>query len=158
YRVLYAPTSFVQFDEMLHWMSAHDILYRHKLFLDNALLPIGPYYPAIEIVTTGLANLAQLTVFPAAVLVIAVLRVGFVAALFVFFETLAKSPRLAAVACLGYMGCDNFVGFDSIFGYETLGIVLAVMAMMVEARAASRNGEGGARSLVLVLMLLAGLA
>jgi hypothetical protein len=158
YRLLYSPMSFVQFDEMLHWISGYDILHRHKLFLDNSLLPIGPYYPAIEIVTTGLANLAQLTVFPAAMLVIAVLRAAFIAALFLLFETLAKSPRIAAVACIAYMGCDNFVGFDSIFAYETLGIVLCVMAMMAEARLASRNGEDGARSLVLLLMLLAGLA
>jgi hypothetical protein len=158
FRLLYSPTNFVQFDEMLHWISAHDILARHKLFLDNALLPIGPYYPAIEIVTTAFANLARLTVFAAATLIIAVLRASFVITLFVFFETLASSPRLAAIACLAYMGCDNFVGFDSIFAYETLGIVLTAMAILVEAKAASRQGEGEARSLILLLMLLASLA
>jgi hypothetical protein len=158
YRLLYSPTSFVHFDEMLHWISAHDVLYRRQLFLDNALLPISPRYPGIELIATALANLAKLTVFPAAVLVIAVLRAVFIAALFLFFETLAKSPRVAIVGCLAYMGCDNYVGFDSIFAYETLGIVLCILAMMVEARAASRNGEGGARSLALLMALLAALA
>jgi hypothetical protein len=158
YRLLYSPTSFVQFDEMLHWISAHDVLYRRKLFLDNALLPISPRYPGIEIVTTALANLAKLSVFPAAVLVIAVLRAVFIAALFLFFETLAKSPRLAAVGCLAYMGCDNYVSFGSIFAYETLGVVLCILPMMVEARAASRSGEGGARTLGLLIALLASLA
>jgi hypothetical protein len=158
YRLLYSPTSFVQFDEMLHWISAHDIMYRRELFLDNSLLPIGPYYPAIEIVTTGLGNLAGLSLFPAAVLVIGVLRSAFIAALFLFFETLSKSARTAATACLAYMGCDNFVGFDSTFAYETLGITLCVLAMAAEAQAARRGGDVGARSLVLVIMLLASLA
>jgi hypothetical protein len=158
YRLLYSPTSFVNFDEMLHWISAHDVLYRRQLFLDNALLPIGPHYPGIELVSTALANLAKLSVFPAATLVIAVLRAVFIAALFLFFETLGKSARLAAVGCLAYMGCDNYVGFDSMFAYETLGIVLCILAMMVEARTASRNGEGGARALGLLTALLAGLA
>jgi hypothetical protein len=158
YRLLYSPTSFVQFDEMLHWISAHDVLYRHKLFLDNSLLPISPHYPAIEIAVTALANLAKIDVFPAAMLVIAVLRGLFIAALFVFFETLSGSPRLAAVGCLAYMGCDNYVGFDSIFAYETLGIVLCIVAIMVEARAAHRSGEGDARSLALLIAVLASLA
>ena len=74
YKFLYAPTAFVQFDEMLHWITAHDVLYRRELFLENTLLPISPFYPALEILTTALSNLANVAVFPAATVVIAVLR------------------------------------------------------------------------------------
>jgi hypothetical protein len=158
YKLFYSPTSFPPFDEMLHWMTAHDILYRHKLFLSNNLLPISPDYPGIEILTTALANLAGLTIFPASVLVIATLRATFISALFLFFETILRSSRLAAIACLVYMGSATFVWFDAMFSYETLGVVLWVLTMMVEAKAANRQPRLSARALVLIGMLLASLA
>ena len=158
YRLLYSPTSFVHFDAMLHWMSAQDILFRHQLFLHNPLLPISPAFPGLEILTTAFANLAGFAVFPAAALIIAVLRATFVAALFLFFETLTRSPRIAALACVAYMGCDNFVVFDSLFAYETLGLVFCVLVMMAEAKAARRAEHDDLRVLGLILMLLAALA
>jgi hypothetical protein len=158
YRLLYSPTSFVHFDAMLHWMSAQDILFRHKLFLNNPLLPISPAFPGLEILTTALANLAGFAIFPAAVLVIAALRATFIAALFLFFETLTQSPRAAALACLVYMGCDNFVQFDSLFAYETLGLVFCVLVIMAEAKAARRAEQDDLRVLALILALLAALA
>ncbi len=158
YKLLYAPTEFVQFDEMLHWVTADDILDRHKLFLSNSLLPVSPSYPGIEILTTALANLTGLSVFAAANCVIAVLRGTFVTALFLFFEKICGSSRVAGVACLVYMGCSNFVAFDAMFAYESLGIVLALLTMLAEAEAATRAEAARSGPLVLIALLLASLA
>jgi hypothetical protein len=157
-KLLFQPTSFIQFDELLHWISAHDILHRGELFLTNSLLPISASYPGIEILATALANVAGLSLFPAAMLSIAVLRAAFVAALFLFFEKISGSARLAALAVLVYMGCPSFITFDTMFAYETLGIVLCVITMLAEADAAERGSEGRRRALVLIAMLLLSLA
>jgi hypothetical protein len=157
YKVLYGPTSFVQFDELLHWMSSDDILYRHKLFLNNSLLPINPLYPALEILTTSLVNLTGLTLFPAAMLVLAVLRATFIIALFLFFEKITESERIAAIACLVYMSCSTFVVFEAMFSYESLGIVLCVLIMLAEVQI-NRSAAYSVRALILPVMLLAALA
>ena len=158
YKLFYAPTSFVQFDEFLHWITAQDILYRHKLFLSNSLLPISPFYPGLEILTTAQANLAGLSLFPASVLIIAVLRTTFVCALFLFFEKISESSRLAALACLVYMGCSSFAVFDAQFAYESLGLVLCVLIMLAEAEAAKLAWQKKVGALALIVMLQATLA
>jgi hypothetical protein len=156
YKLLYSPSSFTGFDEMLHWVSANNILYTHRLFVENPLLPISAYYPALEIITTALVNLTGLAVFPASVLVIGISRAVFVLALFLFFEKLSGSARIAALAMIINMGCATFIGFNSGFAYESLAIVLCVLIMMLEANIGREPYNG--RAFVLALILLACLA
>ena len=157
YKTLYAPTSFEQFDEMLHWMSAHDILYRRKLFLENSLLPISPFYPALEIVTTALANLADVTVFPAGILVLTVIRATVIVGLFLFFEKLSGSARLGAIAAVVYMCSATFPIFESMFAYESLGFTLCVLIGLAELQI-NQTTAYSVRALILPGMLLATLA
>src|SRR5207248_4313324 len=100
---LYSPADFSGYDEFLHWVTANDILYRHKLFLDNSLLPVSPFYPALEILTTAFSNLAGLDVFPAGLTVLAIMRGTFVIGLFLFIEQITNSTRVASIAVLVYM-------------------------------------------------------
>jgi hypothetical protein len=157
YKALYAPTRFEQFDEMLHWMSAHDILYRRKLFLENSLLPISPFYPALEIVTTALANLADVTVFPAGNFVLTVIRATVIVGLFLFFEKLSGSARLGAIAAIVYMCSATFPIFESMFAYESLGLTLCVLIGLAELQI-NRSSAYSVRALIFPGMLLATLA
>src|SRR5215831_2767698 len=154
--ILYGPTGFLQYDEMLHWMSANDILYRHKLFLNNTLLPIAPYYPALEIVTTALANLANLTVVSAGHLVLAVIRVILIVGLFLFFEKLSGSSRLAAIAAVVYMCAATFPVFEAGYAYESLGLLLCVLIGLAELQI--NRAAYSVRAVILPGMLLATLA
>ena len=153
--ILYEPTGFAQYDEMLHWMSANDILYRHKLFVDNSLLPIAPYYPALEIVATAVANLANLTVVSAGHLELSVIRAILIVGLFLFFEKLSDSSRLAAIGVVVYMCAATFPVFESAFAYESLGLPLCVLIGLTELQI---NRAYTVRTLILVGMLLATLA
>jgi hypothetical protein len=153
FKMLYSPSSFEDFDEMIHWMSAHGILYHHKLFLGNDLLPASAFYPGIEILTTALCNITGLPIFAAATLILGVLRITFLVTLFLFFEKLSDSARLAALACLIYMSCSTFIAFDVAFSYESLGIVLCIIVMLAEASMMRRASE--TRSLALPAILLA---
>ena len=159
FKLVYAPTSFVHFDEFLHWISAHDVLFRHKLFLSNSLLPISPAYPGLELLTTALTNLTGLSIFFSYVLMAALLKAVFICALFLFFEKMTGSARLAALAALIYMGNASFAVFDSQFAYQSLAIVLCALILLTEAEMGRRvRHQEGARGLVLLTMLLGALA
>jgi hypothetical protein len=150
-KLLSAPTGFVQFDEFLHWVTATDILERHRLFLANSLLPVSPLYPGIELLTTALANLAGLSIFAASTIILLILRGVFICALYGFYERMCGSPRIAAIACLVYMGSSGYVLFDSQFAYESLAVVLMVLALLIEADMATRQSS----SLVSLALMLA---
>jgi hypothetical protein len=158
YKVAYSPTSFSHYDEFLHWVAADDLMTARRLFLPNPLLPIGPAYPALEILTTAIVNLTGLPLFAAGTLLLAVLRGTFVGALFLFYERIAGSARMSAIACLVYMGCQAFDVFDSMFSYESLGIVLCVLTFAVEAASRDLIGRPRLKALGLIALLLASLA
>ncbi|MER9228578.1 hypothetical protein NKI39_23650 [Mesorhizobium sp. M0664] len=158
YKAVYSPTSFINYDEFLHWIAADDLMTARRLFLSNPLLPIGPTYPALEILSTAIVNLTGLPLFMAGTLLLAVLRGTFIGALFLFFESITASPRISAIACLAYMGCSTFFLFDSMFSYESLGIVLCVLTFAVEAASKDLVGRARLKSLGLIALLLASLA
>ncbi|RWD48215.1 hypothetical protein [Mesorhizobium sp.] len=157
-KVVYSPTSFIGHDEFLHWIAADDLMTARRLFLSNPLLPIGPTYPALEIVSTAIVNLTGLPLFVAGTLLLAVLKGTFIGALFLFFESITGSPRIAAIACLAYMGCSTFVLFESMFSYESLGIVLCVLIFAVEAASKDLVGRERLKALGLIALLLMSLS
>jgi hypothetical protein len=158
YKAAYSPTSFAGHDEFLHWIAADDLMTARRLFLSNPLLEVGPSYPALEILTTAVVNLTGLPLFAAGTLLLAVLKGTFAAALFLFYEKIAGSARIAAIACLAYMGCSTFVLFEAMFSYESLGIVLCVLIFAVEARSRDLIGRPRLRAVGLIALLLAALA
>jgi hypothetical protein len=158
YKMVYAPTHLVHHDEFLHWIAATDLMTAHRLFLSNPLLEIGPSYPALEILTTAIANLTGLPLFAAGTLLVAVLRGVFITALFLFYEKIAGSARISAIACLVYMGCSTFILFEAMFSYESLGIVLCALIFAVEARSRDLVGRPRLRAVGLIALLLAALA
>jgi hypothetical protein len=157
-KILYSPTGFADYDEFLHWIAVDDLMTARRLFLSNPLLPVGPTYPGLEILTTAIVDLTGLSVFAAGALLLAVLKGTFVGALFLFYERISGSPRMAAIACLVYMGCSTFVLFESMFSYESLGIVFCVVIFAVEAGARDLAGAAKLKVYWLIVLLLAGLA
>ena len=143
-KILYSPTGFADYDEFLHWIAVDDLMTARRLFLSNPLLPVGPTYPGLEILATAIVDLTGLSVFAAGALLLAVLKGTFVGALFLFYERISGSPRMAAIACVVYMGCSTFVLFESMFSYESLGVVFC--AVIFAAEAGSKDLVGGSRS------------
>jgi hypothetical protein len=158
YKAVHSPTSFVGHDEFLHWIAADDLMTARRLFLSNPLLEVGPSYLALEIVTTAIANLSGLSIFAAGTLLLATLKGTFVVALFLFYERITGSARIAAIGCLVYMGCSTFVLFESMFSYESLGIVLCVLIFAVEATSRDLVGPPRLKAIGFMVLLLAALA
>ena len=158
FKVVYSPTNFINYDEFLHWVEADDLLTARRLFLSSPLLPVGRTYPALEILTTAIVDLTGLSLFAAGTVLLAVLKGTFVGALFLFYERIAGSPRMSAIACLVYMGCSTFALFESMFSYESLGVVLCVLTFAVEAASKDLRGRPRLKALGLIALLLASLA
>lgn len=155
-RLLREPVAFIDHDEFLHWTSANHILDTGKLFTPNALLPISPRYPGLEIVTTALVWLTGLPVFSAAQAVLFTGRAIFIAALFFTYERFSGSSRVAATGCLVYAGCSTFLVFDTQFSYESMAVSFVAAGMLADAR--SRVLHRGRTVAFVVVPIVAALA
>lgn len=129
-----SPLHFSSFDDFLHWRTLADILRTGHLFSVNSMLPVSPYYPGLEIVTGAVSAMTGLSPFYAGVLVICVSRLLMVLSLFLLFEQVTGSSRLAGIGTLIYMVNPHFLFFDSIFNYETAALPLATFMLYILAR------------------------
>ena len=143
-RVIREPQFFTGFDEYLHWTTAQNIVERGHLFTPNILLPIGPSFPGLEVVVTAIAQLSGVSIFASAMVCLAVARALFVGALFLIYERVTGSARVAALACVFYMSCSTFVFFDTSFSYESFALPLMTLVLLLDlqTRAAARRALG----------------
>ena len=145
-KVCYSPAALTYQDELMHWRSTENILQTGKLFTVNNLLPISPYYPGLEEVTSALASITGLSISVCALVVAGTAHLLFVCVLFVLFRHLSGSHRVAGVAVLLYASESLFQSFDSMFVYQTLALpflgltVLALWRLATPQSAFSRAG------------------
>lgn len=139
-KILHSPTALTFYDELLHWRTASDIMATGHLFGENPLLPVSPYYPGLESATLVLAQFVGLPLYESAILMLATARILGVLALFIFYEQVTRSHRLAGLATLIYVANPAFVYFDQQFAYESLGLPLTLFLLWIEARRQSEAG------------------
>lgn len=139
-KALYSPLRFNLTDEMQHLRSINDMISTGHLFTFNPILQVSPLYPGLEIVTNALVSVTGLPVFAAGNIVLATAHLLLVLALFLFYERVGHSARLAGVATLVYVANPNYVYLDGQFAYETLG--LGLMAVVLYAAVARRTPAG----------------
>jgi hypothetical protein len=133
-KVLHSPLAFTYHDEFLHWRTASDLLQDGRLFGANPLLPASPVYPGLENVTGALVALGGLTIFQAGVVVVGAARLVLALALFLFYEVVGGSARVAGIATFLYMANPNFVFFNAQFSYESLALPFAILVLCALAR------------------------
>jgi hypothetical protein len=132
-KVMGSPLYFSFYDEFLHWRTADDIVKSGHLFTENALLPVSPYYPGLEIVTNALGTISGLDTFNSGLIVVGIARLLMMLTLFALNEQVLRSARMASIATLLYMTNPHFLLFDSQFAYESLALPLATFIMFAMA-------------------------
>lgn len=137
-KVCYSPIAFTHPDELQHWRTATDILDMGRLFTDNHALPVSPHYPGLENTTAAVVSVTDLPIFIGGLVVIAIAHLVFVGLLFVLFERVAGSSRIAGVAVLVYAANPHFAFFDSLFVYGAMALPFLAAALVV----ARRLGDG----------------
>ena len=157
-RVVREPVAFIDHDEFLHWLTTTNILEAGRLFTPNPLLPVSPLFPGLEIATSALVRLSGVPVFPCAVALLAVGRLVFVLALFLVYEKITGSTRVASVGCLAFMGAPTFFVFDAHYAYESLAVVFVASVWLSEVAAKERPEAAWRYSLGISVPLLAALS
>jgi len=152
-KVLLDPTQFVLHDEFLHWRTADDILRTGRLFGDNPLLPTSSRFPALEAVTTAIADIAGISIFHAGIAVAAVARLALMLALLMVF-TMAGGRRVGAVATVIYAANPNYLLFNAAFKYETIALAFAGLCIYLTAEW-TRAGPTRGRRLIIAASLAA---
>jgi hypothetical protein len=138
-KVLRSPVSFVYFDEFLHWRTADDIGRYGRLFSENPVLPVSPLYPGLEIVTNAVASLSGLSAFHAGIIVLGAARLVVMLSLYLLYEAVSRSERVAGIATLLYMANPHFLFFDAQFAYESLALPFALLTLWAVAGRPSRH-------------------
>lgn len=133
-QIMISPLYISPYDALLHWVTADNILRTQRLFSVNSLLPVSPYYPGLEMVANALATVGGLSTFQAGTAVIAFARLLMLLALFLFYEQITMSSRMAGIATMIYMTNPHFLFFDAIFSYETLALPIATFMFYALAR------------------------
>ena len=150
--LMLSPLHIASFDEFLHWLTADNILRTQHLFSDNSMLPVSPYYPGLEIVTNAISSLTGLTTFEASIPLIIAARLLTVLGLFLFYEKITNSSRMASIATIVYMANPHFIFFDAQYSYETIALPLAICALYILAR--YENIGGGNRAVIFTSWLV----
>lgn len=157
-KVLHSPVAFDFHDEFLHWRTATNIMQTGHLYSINSLLPISPLYPGLEIATTAFSSLSGWSLYESALILLGIARLVFVLAMFLFFEKVSRSARVAGIAVLVYMANSNFVFFDAQFSYETLALPLAAVALTAIVHRELDDDHSRVRLLLIILPLIAAIA
>ncbi len=152
-KVVHSSFGFTFSDEYVHAYNANEILRTHSLLGDNPILAATPDYPGLESSAAALASLSGLSTFAAGLLIVGAARVVIMLALFLLFEILSGSARIAGVASLLYMATPNFLFWSAQFSYESLALPLALVVLYGVARWTT-GLEAGARRAWRVTILL----
>ena len=150
-----SPLHFSSFDEFLHWRTAEDIIKSTHLFSQNSMLPVSPYYPGLEIVSSIVSTIAGLSTFQASIVVISASRLLMTLSLFLFYEHLTGSSRMGGLATAIYMTNSHFLFFDALFNYETLSLPLATFLFYLLIRYSTKGKEHSWVLLTAWMVLLA---
>lgn len=153
-KILHGPLFFTGHDELIHSRTAQDIIQHGRLFHHNPMIPTSPFYPGLEIVTSALVNLTGLSVFSAGLIVVGVGKLILVLALFLFYEQVSHSARVAGIAAVIYMANPNFLFFDSSYSYESLALPFAMLGVYTVARLQlTPDGRSGALTVIALLAI-----
>src|SRR5581483_150716 len=151
-KLIHYPYTFAFPDESVHLYNVEEILKTGRLFQPNAALPVTPLYPGIATLTASIVSLTGLSSFAAGILVVGIARFIIVLSLFLLYERVTGSPRVAGIAALLYMTNSNFIFFNSEFAYESLALPLAIMILWAVALRQSVNQRAERTALTLAIL------
>lgn len=155
-KVFRDPFQFLYADEFVHQYNAISIVATHSLFHRNPILPATAAYPGLEAPTAALSSLTGLSSFAAGLVVIAIARLIMMLGLFLLYETITGSSRVAGVAAALYAASPHYLFFVADFSYESLALPIAILALAAALRASPPSGVGKRVWLIVALILTAG--
>ena len=139
-KVVLDPFGFTFADELVHAPNANEILRTHHLFSANPILPITPRYPGLVSVAAALSSTTGLGTFGAGLIVIGTSRLVMMLALFLLFERVSGSARIAGLGAAIYAANSNFIFFSAQFSYESMALPLLLLVLVAVAEWQASDG------------------
>jgi hypothetical protein len=133
-KIMNSPVGFTFADEFVHFYNSEAVLQTGRLFNPNPILPVTPLYPGLSGVAAALAALTGWPLFEAGLVVIGAARLVIMLALYLLYEQVSGSARLAGLATMVFTANSNFVFFSASFSYESLALPLVILALFAVAR------------------------
>jgi len=140
-KVLYSPVDFKFSDELQHWRSTFDIAQIESLFHPNPILPVSASYPGLESVVVAAIKVTGLSIFQAGILTIGVGRILFTLALYLLYERLSKSVRVASLAIQLYLINPHYLYFTSFYIYQSLALPFVALVLFSVANQESGGNQ-----------------
>ena len=140
-KLLHEPAALFFADEFAHLANTQRLADSGRLYTENLLLPGSGDFPGLALVTAALSELSGLGLFASALVVAGIAKVLLCVALFLVFERLSGSDRIAAVAALLYCAHAGFLFVTAQFSYEALSLPLLAVALLCVVQ---RSGAGDA--------------
>jgi hypothetical protein len=153
-KVVHDPYTFIYSDEWVHTYNAQEIVRTGALYHANPLIPVTARYPGLEATTAAISSTTGLSVFASGLVLLGVARIVLVLALFMVFERLTGSARVASIASVVYLTNPNFLFWSAQFSYESLALPLIALAA-ASTIAAMRSKGPERRSWTVVACLAA---
>lgn len=135
-KVLHDPAAFTFSDEFTHLTTAEALRDHQALFHAGPLIggTVQSNYPGLHSITVALSDITTLSLFVSGLIVIGIARTLLLGALFLLFEAVSGSARLAGLGALLYMGSANYLFFTGQFSYESLSLPLFALIFAVAIR------------------------
>ncbi len=133
-KVLRDPFAFSYGDELLHLPNLQAILSSGHLFGTNAILTISPRYPGLETAAALIVRVTGMSQFSAGLVLVGVARGVMMVALYLLYERISGSSRIAGLGALVYAATPTFLFFGAMFAYESLALPLATLALLALVR------------------------
>jgi hypothetical protein len=127
-KIVHDPYGFVYADEWVHTYNAQEIVRTGALYHANPIIAVTARYPGLEAVTAAVVSTTGLSVFASGAIVLGAARIALVLALFMIFERLTGSARVASIAGVVYLTNPNFLFWSAQFSYESLALPLVTLA------------------------------
>ncbi len=144
-KLLHSPAFFNFFDELAHWRALEHLGNGSGLFVENPINKAVEFYPGLESASGVLVSATGMSEFVAGNILIGALHALLAGALFLFYERVSDSPRIALLSVLVYAANPAFVFFDSYFAYESFALPLAASALaaaVLSERMSRRTAHG----------------
>lgn len=130
----YSPLQFRFLDEFSHMQTADSILKSHHLFGANSVLPVSPYYPGLEVVSSAVASLSGLSLYVSGTIVVGVCHVLTTLGLYYLALEVTGRPRVAGLAAVLYASGPHYEFFDSYFTYEVMALPLMMACLVASVK------------------------
>lgn len=123
------------FDEYGHYRNALDIIRTNSSFPSSSYLPIEKYFPGLGGLTDLLHAVTRLSVWHSGLVVVGVSHCASLVVVYALAKSLGMVSRPAFLAAVVFGLNPSFMYFDSQYSYESLGLTLALVAILAMVRA-----------------------